>query len=202
MSQSTQNSILTAARRLFLERGYSGASVDVIAATAGTTKQTVYRYYLDKRQLFTAVIEDVMGGPWSPDAAMDVQTVADLRDSLFSLAAHINSVAAEPDYIRLLRVVIAETITEPMLGKVFERGVTARALQYLNKLFTAAKKQELVTVESPQLAAQFFIGGFVTRIFLQGLLMQSSASYMRKQTRPELSQYVDEFMHYIANGCD
>src|SRR5262249_17397284 len=48
--------ILDAARRVFLERGLAGASMDEIAAVARAGKPTIYARYPDKEALFTAVV--------------------------------------------------------------------------------------------------------------------------------------------------
>ncbi len=174
--------------------------MDAIASQAGVTKQTLYGYFFDKRTLFISVIEDIMGGPWEFDLLLsdNLHTADDLRIVLHRVGSQINGVIAEPDYIQLLRLVIAETITEPGLGKLFERGVTARAMRALTSLFDAAKKQKLIAIENPHVAAQFFMGGFVTRILLQGLLMQSGTRYIRRQTKSELSRYIDEFMRHVG----
>jgi AcrR family transcriptional regulator len=51
-----RRAIAHAARTVFGREGYTGASVDVIAAEAGVSKRTVYNHYSDKEQLFLSVI--------------------------------------------------------------------------------------------------------------------------------------------------
>ena len=48
--------ILDAARKIFLERGFEGASIDEIAAVARSGKPTIYARFRDKRALFTEVV--------------------------------------------------------------------------------------------------------------------------------------------------
>jgi AcrR family transcriptional regulator len=48
--------ILDAARRLFLERGLEGTSVDEIASLARAGKPTIYARFPSKETLFTAVV--------------------------------------------------------------------------------------------------------------------------------------------------
>src|SRR5580693_3127016 len=48
--------ILDAARRVFLERGLAGASIDEIAAIARAGKPTIYARYSGKEALFAAVV--------------------------------------------------------------------------------------------------------------------------------------------------
>src|SRR5476651_2049102 len=49
--------ILDAAGRVFLERGFQGASVDEIAEAASAGKPTIYARFPNKQALFTAVVE-------------------------------------------------------------------------------------------------------------------------------------------------
>src|ERR1700728_3237143 len=48
--------ILDAARQVFLERGFEGASIDEIAEVARSGKPTIYARFRDKRALFTGVV--------------------------------------------------------------------------------------------------------------------------------------------------
>ena len=53
--------ILDAARKIFLERGFEGASIDEIAEVARSGKPTIYVRFRDKRALFTAVVtQDIL----------------------------------------------------------------------------------------------------------------------------------------------
>ena len=47
--------IATAARKLFLELGFAGSSMDAISAEAGVSKQTLYTYFPAKVDLVRAI---------------------------------------------------------------------------------------------------------------------------------------------------
>ena len=49
--------VLDAARRVFLDRGYGGASVDAIAEEAGFSKGVVYSQFGSKADMFMALLE-------------------------------------------------------------------------------------------------------------------------------------------------
>jgi AcrR family transcriptional regulator len=53
-------SILDAAADVFCREGFSGASIDEIAAQACVSRQTIYNHYREKETLFMAVVDDVM----------------------------------------------------------------------------------------------------------------------------------------------
>lgn len=60
-SNKTTNRILVAARKVFAEKGYSGAHVDEIAEQAGVNKATLYYQIGDKDTLYAGVIHQVIG---------------------------------------------------------------------------------------------------------------------------------------------
>jgi AcrR family transcriptional regulator len=49
--------VLDAALRIFVERGYRGASMEAIGEAAGVTKPVVYECYPSKDELFGALLE-------------------------------------------------------------------------------------------------------------------------------------------------
>jgi AcrR family transcriptional regulator len=60
-SAATQTALVSAARRLWGERGYAAVSTPEIAKAAGVTRGAMYHQYADKTQLFLAVVEAVEG---------------------------------------------------------------------------------------------------------------------------------------------
>ena len=53
----TRDRVLEAAARVFAARGFAGASMEEIAASAGFTRGAVYSNFADKAELFLAVLE-------------------------------------------------------------------------------------------------------------------------------------------------
>ena len=54
---ATRTELLDAARRVFVERGYHGASLELVAGEAGYTKGAVYSAFGSKGRMFLAVYE-------------------------------------------------------------------------------------------------------------------------------------------------
>ena len=55
LAAHTRSAVLEAARRLFLERGFAGATMSEIASEAGVSVQTVYKTFGNKPGLAKAV---------------------------------------------------------------------------------------------------------------------------------------------------
>lgn len=125
--------VMTAARRLFLDKGYDGASMDDVAAEAGVSKPTVYRYFADKEQLFTEVVSNV--GQIEDLVRVVTETLSeseDLDKDLNKLARRLLGPMQDPDMLSLRRLVIGNAERFPAIGrswyeKGFERVITALA---------------------------------------------------------------------------
>src|SRR5437762_13732574 len=55
---SKRRQILDGARKVFMDLGFDGASMNEIARAAGVSKGTLYVYFADKNRLFEAIVED------------------------------------------------------------------------------------------------------------------------------------------------
>ena len=70
-SEATRGALLTAARRLFTEKGYAATGRDEIAAAAGVTRGALYHHFAGKEAVFRAVVEQL-----EQEITTDVATVA------------------------------------------------------------------------------------------------------------------------------
>jgi AcrR family transcriptional regulator len=61
-AEATRAAFITAARRLFVEKGYFATATEEIVAAAGVgTRGALYHHFADKQALFVAVFEQVEG---------------------------------------------------------------------------------------------------------------------------------------------
>src|SRR5829696_4623111 len=124
-STRKRRAILDAATTVFLRNGYLGTSMDEIAALAGVSKQTIYKHFTDKEQLFSAIILgtiDRVGEPFY--ARIDtLQDTDDLDKDLGALARRLITIVMQPQVLALRRLVIGEAERFPQLGRAYyERG--------------------------------------------------------------------------------
>ncbi|MFD0469251.1 TetR/AcrR family transcriptional regulator [Nonomuraea thailandensis] len=97
--------ILEAALPVFLRNGYVGTSMDEVASLAAVSKQTVYKHFTDKEQLFTNIIMDTTG---QVEGLAKMITAAledsdDLEKDLGELARRFLARIMSPDVLRLRR---------------------------------------------------------------------------------------------------
>jgi TetR/AcrR family transcriptional regulator len=60
LRQFMETTIAQAAKAVFAERGYQGATLEEIAQRAGMSKATIYIYYKNKDDLFLQVVEELV----------------------------------------------------------------------------------------------------------------------------------------------
>ncbi|HEY8998732.1 MAG TPA: TetR/AcrR family transcriptional regulator [Candidatus Saccharimonadales bacterium] len=199
-SETTRAVIIAAAKELFLSQGYVVTTVEAIAERANMTKRTIYGYFPDKRSLFKGVIEQSVGDPWEFHIPLEgIATVKGVRNALFAISQGIEEIITQPDYVQLLRVTIAEIPTQPDLSILFERGATRRSYRAVAGLLKTAGMHGVVTFKDSDVAAQQFVGGFVMRVFLDGLL--HAKPVVTRQTNQQLADYVDDFLgRLISSG--
>ena len=117
--------ILDAARKVFVERGFEGASIDEIAEVARAGKPTIYARFGDKRALFTDVVaRDILSR--ITEFETEVTTGATIEERLTSAAITLVHWGLDSDRIALMRLAIAEAHRFPDLASTVSR--TARDL--------------------------------------------------------------------------
>ena len=114
-------SILAAAKRTFLQRGFGAVSMDAIAREAGVSKATVYAHFAGKEELFGAVIGRECERFLASFSAGELDP-GDVRASLTVLGRRFLELVLSPDGLALHRIILAEVTRFPMLGEVFWRA--------------------------------------------------------------------------------
>ncbi|WP_158213709.1 TetR/AcrR family transcriptional regulator [Sphingopyxis witflariensis] len=118
-----EQTILSTARRMFLEDGYDAAAMEGVAAAAGVSKGTLYARYPSKPALFKAVVEAAVEG-WSEAAAIEEQLLTD--DIAVRLHHHGRTIArslVNPEIQAFQRLIIVNGERFPELsGAMYAMG--------------------------------------------------------------------------------
>jgi TetR/AcrR family transcriptional regulator, mexJK operon transcriptional repressor len=178
--QKTREQIRVAAKRLFLEHGYLATSTDAILAEAGiSSKETLYRHYASKEDLFVDVLGHLtLQQPRPSSVITQVPALPDLqalRVAFTAIAREILSIMIQPEYLALLRVIIAETARFPQLGALFRATVPQRALTYFTALLERAREQNIIGDVDYDAVAHALLGGLLTYALLDMLLAGEDA---------------------------
>lgn len=97
----TRAALLDAAERVFVERGFMGASVERITEAAGYSRGAFYSNFDSKEELFAALLQDRV---YTRYRAMAAGTAPDEKSSLRDLGLRLADIQAEPQGQWLFRL--------------------------------------------------------------------------------------------------
>ena len=166
--------ILDAARKVFLERGFEGASIDEIAEVARSGKPTIYARFRDKRALFTAVVtRDILAR--ITEFKSDVPTGPTIEERLTSAASTLVHWGLNSDRIGLLRMAVAEARRFPDLASTVSRTTrdlsTELGVRLLGELAQSDELRALPAFAPERLTrtARFFLDLIAVPVLLRAL---------------------------------
>jgi len=154
---------MEAATALFLRDGYRNTSMDQVAADAAVSKQTVYKQFADKEQLFRGIVlgvtansEAIITDMTSALRGTEISSHAELRAVLTDLARRYIDGVLEPHVLALRRLIIAEAERFPDLSRTYFEQAPARAIEVIATALQAYVERGLLTAADPRLAATHF----------------------------------------------
>lgn len=157
----TRAAVMSAARVLFLARGYAGTTMDDIAEHAGITKRTLYNNYADKEQLFMEIVSDAT--TFAETFARDLPTMlgaasraVDLRAGLQEFALRLARAIVRDEVISLRRLLVGEARTFPSLGRHYFKRAPAQVITSLASEFARLRDIGLLVMEDERRAAMQF----------------------------------------------
>ena len=188
--------ILDAAQRVFLQKGYSGASIDEIAERGPASKPTIYSHFPGKEALFTAVVVHVINSlrgleGYTPGGRTMQEKLTNLGTELVERFIR--------DTLRVTRVAIAEADRVPELSRRVREGVRDRTVDAVSRLLNdaphAVSRMSRGTLHSKgrKATAQIFMD-----LILLPKLMQSLMGYDAKLHRTDLSSFIRERVNFFG----
>ncbi len=132
LAGEVEERILDAAGKVFLERGFEGASVEEIAEVARAGKPTIYARYGSKEGLFAAVVARKVR------ANTSIERIAAMGSTIEQRLEAIGSVLLDrilsPESIGLMRAVVAEARRFPDLAISVKRQARDLGIESVARL--------------------------------------------------------------------
>jgi AcrR family transcriptional regulator len=200
LAGDVKNRILDAAQQVFLKRGFQGASIDEIAATAPASKPTIYAHFPGKEALFSAIVARIIDG--LADFTDYVPKGRTVQERLTNLGTEILERFID-ETVDVARVTIAESGRFPELSCHVHDAAHERADRAVACLLSEA-------IGTPGRASK---GPFspkrsvaTTRIFLDLILlpmfMRSLMGGEAKTLRKEMLSFVRERVRFFMAACE
>lgn len=157
-SSRKRRAILQAATTVFFRNGYVGTSMDEIAALAAVSKQTVYKHFTDKENLFSELVARTVREASDPvhDDVLNLPDSGDIEVDLRDLARRQLAKVMQPQILHLRRLVIGEASRFPELGRTFYELGPGRTIAALAAVFEKLEERGLLHLDDASLAAEHF----------------------------------------------
>jgi TetR/AcrR family transcriptional repressor of mexJK operon len=148
--------VLQVASDYFLRHGYQGTSVNAIARNSGISKESIYRYFSSKKELFEAVIAKELAEYLDKLHTIDVEFESmPLDDALRKIAESIVAAVTTDRTLSFRRLIFHETRKSPDIGRYYYEVGPREAYKDLEKIFARHRDNARLP---PEKLAQYFVG--------------------------------------------
>lgn len=185
-SQSPEKveAILQGAMLEFLKHGFAGTTMDKVTAAAGVSKTTVYSYFQDKEKLFIALIERLIstcGGVLNqanPEMFQGepAEVLSNFANNLLNQFS--KNVSDVPEFLDLMRLMIAESGRFPMLGQYMVRTIDQNVVQVITKYLRSYPQLEIA---DPEATTRVFLGALVHYTMIEYMLQAGEIMPMERE---------------------
>jgi len=156
--------IVEGARSVFLAKGFDAASMSDIAREAGVSKGTLYVYFINKEQLFQAIVE--MECAFHAEGVFDLDPADhDVARVLTRLGLAYVTLLCRAEKASVLRTVTAIADRMPEMGKVFYETGPAAGIASLAAYLHAQNEAGVLAVEDCEVAAAQFMDACQSTLF-------------------------------------
>lgn len=172
--------------------------MQTVAAEANASKETLYRHFRSKEELFAEVVSNraqQMRAKLDADFDRPNAMPEVLRDLGTRLLTHMN----RPDMICLLRMVVAEVPRDPEIGRIFFDNGPEQTRLRLTAYLAAARERGEFFGHDPGLAATVFLSAALGSQHLLRLTLPDPPALGADEIARRVDEIVAVFMnHYGA----
>jgi AcrR family transcriptional regulator len=162
-SVKAHEAILKAAAELLLEHGLDAVSMDAVAARAGVSKATIYRWWPTKQTLAL----DALYTEWTAVAPVPKDT-GSLRGDLLELTSPWARLVSAQPYARLIAALLAETRTDPAFDAEYQRRILGPRRDQAREIFDRARERGEIAADLDIEVALDLVYGPLYHRLLQG----------------------------------
>jgi AcrR family transcriptional regulator len=180
----SRQSLLEAAKRLFMERGYEGATVREIASAAGLSTGAVFASFSDKSDLFNAVL--------LVDLEEQVRLMRQALERPGSTGERLKRLLdagyeRQLSQLELLRAAVAVSWSQGLSGQLGDRPVRAAVIEQLLQVLREGVKAGEVKAE----ADLELIADTLWDLYIRSYRLALYESWKRDRLSSRLGQQID-----------
>lgn len=197
--KSKREHVLEVASECFLKSGYDGTSINVMARDAGISKESIYRYFGSKEDLFLAVVERELAAYQQSmeKTRCDYQNQS-LEEALFHVAEATMKVLAD-DRAMALRLLIFQMAARDMkIGQTYyEEGPMVAYRNLINIFEYHMPNLKLKADMNAEKLSRYFQGMILHYTTLQrqcGVLRKLGKRKLESRCHEAVRDFLDVFM--------
>lgn len=189
--------MLDAAAEVFFEFGFERTNLDQIIARVGCSKQTLYSYFGNKEQLFTALVRHVAGQTVaSLPLELDGGRLEDYRQTLLHYAQSYLTAVCSPTVLALMRVAIDQAPRQPAVAEIFLEQGPGQANQSLADFLDRLVAAGHLTLQDSYQTAEMFLGMLRGELHMRALLLPGQPI-----ERKQLAERAEKAVALLLDGC-
>lgn len=190
-----REAMLAAARDVFLEHGFSGASIEEVVGRTGGSKASLYSYFGSKEGLFGEMVSTGCK-EFLRNVAIPTAIEGSLQQTLKAFGLRFFKLYTEPGRVRLMRTVIAEATRFPQFAEQLYREGPQQVRIGLSAFFKQCHTAGLLRAPNADLAAIQFI------TLVKGHCQFRSLFGLSPLALPITHEaFIDEAVQLFLEGC-
>lgn len=193
--EARRHAFMEAATKVFLEKGYAGATLDDVIARSGGSRQTLYALFGGKQGLFEALVAERSASIFEPFLTDDVNDRPP-EEVLPKLAARYLAIVTTSVALGMYRIVVAESAARKEIGELFWRSGPGNARNFMARYFAVQVKRQALAIADPEQAAREFIGMLLGTVHMECLLGLRSAP-----APAEVEVIAGKVVELFLDGC-
>ncbi|MVT53010.1 TetR family transcriptional regulator [Bradyrhizobium yuanmingense] len=158
-NEALGQTIVDAARELFLELGFQATTLDQVARRAKISKLSIYRHFENKEALFGAAIAAGCQLLFAPQALHEDDD-GSVEDQLMAVGSLLLRTLLRPDVRSVEAMVMADKTNQTSLSKLHFEAGPAHVIGQIEALLRQLHAKALLNVPDPHQSARLFAALF------------------------------------------
>jgi len=188
--------VLDVASDYFLSHGYQGTSINAMARDSGISKESIYRYFSSKKDLFEAVIAKELTEYQEKLHSLDVALESvGLEAALANTAESILGAVSTDRTLGLRRLIFQETLKSPDIGQYYWEIGPEAAYSNLETIFELHATGS--STHTPSKLANYFVAMVLHKLMLMrqcGVAAPLSRDEIRNHATETTRDFLDAFI--------
>ena len=189
--KAKEQEVLDVATEYFLQHGFRGASINAMARSSGISKESIYRYFSSKQQLFEAVIgRELIEYRRSLHRLDATLRSMELRPALTTIAETILGIITTDRTQALRRLIFDEATRSPEVGRHYYKIGPEQAYEVIESVLESHPHES--DFDIPTLARHF------TGLLSWRVTLERQCAVRAEPTQQEIAQLsarlVEDFM--------